>query len=74
MEQGGGQVWHDLHGVHNGRGDESKGPLRTDHEVGEDLRWSVVVEEGVEPITHRVLARELESDFVGTGLLSALVS
>ena len=74
VEQGGDQLRHDLHSVHDGRGDEPEGSLGTDHEVGEDLGRVVIVEEGIEPITHGVLARELEGDLVGAGLLTALIA
>ena len=42
--------------------------------MGEDLGGGVVVEEGVEPIPHGVLARELEGNLISAGLLSALIA
>ena len=61
-EQRGGAMARLRHRAQGGIGHEPERAFRAHHEVGEDLGGRVVVEQGVQAVAGRVLARELGAD------------
>ena len=58
-------------GAEGGLRHEAERPLRAHHEVGEDVRGPVEVDEGVEAVAAGVLGRELVADAGGEGFVAA---
>ncbi len=64
-QQGRGLVGVFGHGVEHHLGDKAEGPLRADHQVGEDIDGVLMVEQGIDGVAGGVLEPVLVANFGG---------
>ncbi len=64
-QQGRGLVGVFGHGIEHHLGDKAEGPLRADHQVGEDIDGVLMVEQGIDGVAGGVLEPVLVANFGG---------
>ncbi len=64
-QQGRGLVGVFGHGVEHHLGDKAEGPLRSDHQVGEDIDGVLMIEQGIDGVAGGVLEPVLVANFRG---------